>query len=120
MTYFPENRGNERQDYERKFAESPQQENGNGGWDPAYDDYDDGFDELYDLPEDEDYDEPDDAETAEEKKQAYRFAASIGDIVATVAGALVILLLAAFLINMIQFVSTDAALNLSLWQTKIN
>ncbi len=77
--------------------------------------YDDGFDELASREEEEELSEE---ERQEENRRRFRIAAGAGDLAAVLAGVAVILVLAAFLVNMIQFVSSDVAQNFSLWATK--
>ena len=84
------------------------------------DDYDDGFDELYQdgpeaLPEEEEED-PEVRRAARLRK--FRIAAGIGDFGAVLAGAAVILILVAFLISMLRFVSSDFSRTFSLWKTQ--
>ncbi len=76
-------------------------------------DYDDGFDD----PEEE-------AEelSAEEKetvrKKRFRAFSRAGNVTAVIVGTLVILLLLAFLMNMVSFVLNDADRNFTLFQTR--
>ncbi|MBQ9210298.1 MAG: hypothetical protein IJ153_01230 [Clostridia bacterium] len=111
MAYFQRNQQPE-ESYTRQFAPAPAQ---GEEWDEE-EAYDDGFDELSeeDFPPEEIPEE----ELAAEKQRKYRMAAGFGDFGATIVGVVVILALVAFLINMIQFVSTDFSQNFSLWQTK--
>ena len=93
-------------------------------YDEYADSYDDGFDDLLEDPDAGE--EPLDPEEArlleEEKKQSrlrkLRIAAGLGDFSAVLIGAGVILLLVAFLISMLRFVSSDFARTFSLWQIK--
>ncbi len=137
MAYFQRdkdggNRGydprSERQEYEEEFR--PPEEG--RGPEPVYDDgfgdgyedsYDDGFDDGYDdgfdeLAAEEPEEELSEEERREEQKRKFRIAAGVGDLAAVLAGVAVILVLTAFLINMIQFVSSDISQNFSLWATK--
>ena len=99
--------------YTRQFA--PVQEKVPGQpWDEE-EDYDDGFDELMEEEPDE---APSREEIQRERQRKFRIAAGIGDLAATLIGVGVILALVAFLISIIQFVSTDFSQNFSLLQTK--
>ena len=77
-------------------------------------DYDDGFDDPAEEEEEE--------ITPEEKKairtKRFRMASGAGNVTAVITGALVILLLLAFLLNMIGFVLNDADRNFTLFQTR--
>ncbi len=142
MAYFQGNRDGQNRGYDPRFrpeeygeeeptlreedqAPRPQAGSGEGrddydGYDDGYDDgfdsgYDDGFDELAMDPGEEELSEE---EIREEQKRKYRIAAGAGDLTAVLAGVAVILVLVAFLINMVQFVSSDFAQTFSLWATK--
>ena len=85
------------------------------------DDLDDGFDSLMEDPdetEDDMGDEPDPEELRLARRRKYRIAAGIGDLAAVLIGTGVILALVAFLINILQFVSSDFSRTFSLWQTR--
>ena len=77
-------------------------------------DYDDGFDDPAEEEEEE--------ITPEEKKairtKRFRMASGAGNVTAVITGTLVILLLLAFLLNMIGFVLNDADRNFTLFQTR--
>ena len=53
-----------------------------------------------------------------DETMALRIAAGFGNLGATLVGVAVILVLVAFLISMIQFISTDFSQNFSLWVTR--
>lgn len=83
--------------------------------DQEYDDlYDDGFDEL---TEDED-DEPEEEESPEARAERFRTVRGAGNIVGVVSGVVLILVLIAFLLQMIHFVVTDMSRNLVLFQNQ--
>ena len=84
-------------------------------------DYDDGFDALMEEEEDLQEAEPilSEKEIQDEKRRKYRIAAGFGDFGAILVGVVVILILVAFLINMIQFISNDFRQNFSLLQTRL-
>ncbi len=142
MAYFQGNRDGQNRGYDPRFrpeeygTEKPslREEDPSAypeagyvdGYDEGYDDYDgyddgfdkgydDGFDELATDPEEEELSEE---EMREEQKRKFRIAAGAGDLTAVLAGVAVILVLVAFLINMIQFVSSDFTQTFSLWATK--
>ena len=83
--------------------------------------YDDGFDELMEdgeemeIPEEGSFTEN---EWQEERRRKFRTAAGIGNFGATIFGVAAILLLVAFLISMLRFISSDFSQNFSLLQTK--
>ena len=111
MAYFPRKPAEE-SGYTRQFASPTQEEE----WDGEEPLYDDGFDEMM-----EDEDPEDDLsreELREERRHRFRLAAGFGNLGATLIGVVVILALIAFLISMIQFLSTDITQNYSLFQTK--
>ncbi len=142
MAYFQRDREGQGRGYDPRFRpEEYGEENGpvgngeQGSWQqpaaekgPVYDDgYDDGFDDGFDDGYDDGFDElaagaPEEElseeEIREEQKRRFRIAAGAGDLAAVLAGVAVILVLTAFLINMIQFVSADIMQNFSLWVTK--
>jgi len=78
--------------------------------------YDDGFEDL-EAPEEEEVPLSEE-ELHDQKQRRYRIAAGMGDLGATVLGVVVILVLVAFLINMLQFLSRDFSQNFSLLQTR--
>ncbi len=73
--------------------------------DEEYDEYDDGFDE----PEAEEYQDEEltEEEKQEQKKDRVRMLFGAGDLTGIIAGTVVILLLLAFLFQMINFVRDD-------------
>ena len=84
----------------------------------------DGFDDLMEDSEEEAEPDPEEARIlAEEDRQSrlhkLRIAAGVGDLGAVVVGVAVILLLVAFLISMIRFVSSDFNHFFSLWRIKL-
>ena len=85
---------------------------------------DDGFDDLMENPEGEAELGPEDArilaeEARQSRLQKLRIAAGVGDFGAVMLGVAVILLLVAFLISMIRFVSSDFSHFFSLWRIKL-
>ncbi len=138
MAYFQENRDGQNRGYDPRFRpeeygeeepalrEEKQTSYSQAACDEGYDDYDgydDGFDSGYDdgfdeLAMDPGEEELSEEEMREEQKRKYRIAAGAGDLTAVLAGVAVILVLVAFLINMVQFVSSDFAQTFSLWATK--
>ncbi len=125
MAYFQHQR-DPGEDYTRQFAparEDEQDEYDDYNENDEYDGYDDGFDDLTeDPPEEETLSEEEALLLEEERREArrrrFRIAAGFGDFAAALAGAVVILALLAFLIQMVKFLSTDITQNFSLWQTK--
>ena len=118
MAYFdPKNAAQD--GYTHQFAPARNQSRENDweedGSEEEYDGYDDGFDDL--IEEDEEEEIPEE-ELRREKQRRFRIAAGFGDLGATLVGVAVILVLVAFLISMIQFVTSDFAQNFSIWQTK--
>ena len=57
-------------------------------------------------------------EILENRRRKFRIAAGVGDLAATLFGVGAILALLAFLMSMLQFISSDIAQSLSLWQIK--
>ncbi len=116
MAYF-ERKTRGQDGYSRKFTSSkPARED--EIWEEYEDEealFSDGFDELI---EEEPEEEIPEEELQKEKRRKYRVAAGFGDLGATLIGVGVILLLAALLLQMLQFVSTDISQNFSLLQTK--
>ncbi len=96
------------------------QDNDNSGYpyeesDLPEDDYDDGFDELY---EEADQDEELTDEEIEAKKSGrVRLAFGAGNLMAVIGGTVAILLLLTLLFNMIYFVMNDMSRSFSLFQT---
>jgi hypothetical protein len=77
--------------------------------------YEDDPDAAEALPEEEE-----DPELRREARlRKFRIAAGIGDLGAVLTGAAVILVLVAFLISMLRFVSSDFARTFSLWKTQL-
>lgn len=77
-------------------------------------DYDDGFDD----PEEPEEEELTEEEQREIRKKRFRVLSGAGNLTAVIAGTVVILLLLAFLMNMIGFVLNDADRNFTLFQTR--
>ncbi len=77
-------------------------------------DYDDGFDEPYDDAEDSVSEE----EQNEIRKQRFRIATGAWNLIAVIGGTIVILLLLAFLLQMVGFVLNDADRNFTMFQTR--
>ena len=111
----------------RRFSTLAGEEESGGGLfsastEDGFDDqYDDGFDDLYeDSPEDPGVlpEEEDPELRREARLRKFRIAAGIGDLGAVLAGAAVILILVAFLISMLRFVSSDFSRTFSLWKTQ--
>lgn len=85
---------------------------------------DDPYDELGDeLPGDIPAEFPDaltyEEELAEQRKDRFRLAAGLFDLLAVVAGAVVILVLVAVLVSLINWVHADIIQSFTLWQTRI-
>lgn len=128
MAYFQRKRADEEEQYTRKFRtiqqESIRTEEAEAEAEEEY--YDDGLDALNweeeeqdgALPEEEAEEEWTEEELAEERKRKFRIAAGVGDLAAILAGTAVILVLAALLISMIRFVSSDITQNFTIWATK--
>lgn len=76
--------------------------------------YDDGFDDL-NMTEEEPFSE--EQKTIREKR--FHFASGAGNFAAMIAGAVVILVLLAFLMSMISFVMNDADRNFTLFQNRL-
>lgn len=77
--------------------------------------YDDGFDDYSDpfAPEE------DPQEIAARRKERFTLFNGVLDFVGVILGAVVILVLLAFLISLINWVSTDINQTFSLWQNKL-
>ena len=119
MAYFQHKSGQDAP-YTRRFAPpSPEQEETwseeEDAWGEEEPLYDDGFDEMDGEPEEEPL-SPEDRRR--ENRRRFRIAAGFGNLGATLVGVAVILVLVAFLISMIQFISTDFSQNFSLWVTR--
>lgn len=83
----------------------------------VYDDagYGDAYDgELYD---EDDY--LDEQERREARQMRWKLLAGAGDVLAVLAGTVVILLLVALLISLITWVQADMSQSFTLWQTKL-
>lgn len=122
MAYF-QHRQDSEEDYTRQFAPAREDEADEYDDYDEYDGYDDGFDDLTEEPPEEDVLSEEEArlleeERREDRRRRFRIAAGFGDFAASLAGAVVILALLAFLIQMVKFLSTDITQNFSLWQTK--
>lgn len=115
MAYFKQNEQDEYTSVFQKTMEVPSDEKQT----EIYDDYDDGFDMLTEGPEDEVLHEEDPEEAAERRKERFKFINGISDFVAVIIGTVVILLLVAFLISLINWLSTDIRQTFTLWQTKL-
>ncbi len=125
MPYFERT---DSQPYARRFASSGTDASGEEA-ESFYDEEeayagDDGFDELMEDPEEEAEPDPEEArilaeEARQSRLQKLRIAAGVGDFGAVVLGVAVILLLVAFLISMIRFVSSDFSHFFSLWRIKL-
>ena len=116
MAFFSRQTSQE-EPYTRHFPPIEEEDSGTE-W-PEEEEYDDGFDELLeegeeDLPEDPVLEE----ELRQEKQRKFRFAAGLGNFGATLVGVALILVLIAFLIAMVQFISSDFSQNFSLLQTR--
>ena len=88
------------------------------GYDDGYDDgygYDDGLDDL--SEEEEEEEELTEEELKERKMSRIRLFFGAGNLVGTIAGAVLILLLIALLLSMVNFVMTDMKRNIVLFQT---
>lgn len=77
-------------------------------------DYDDGFDD----PAEEEIEEISQEEKKAIRVKRFRAASGAGNVTSIIAGTVVILLLLAFLMNMIGFVLNDADRNFTLFQTR--
>ena len=84
-----------------------------------YDEYDeDSYDEdAYD--EDLYEDDMSEEEKALARRDHWRVLAGVGDFLAVVAGAVVILVLIALLVSLVNWVHADITQSFTLWQTKI-
>ena len=76
--------------------------------------YDDGFDELTEEPEEEITDE----ERAEIRRDRTRLAFGAGNLFVIIGGVIAILLLLTMLFNMVSFVINDMGRNFSLFRTQ--
>lgn len=82
---------------------------------PVYDDYDE--DEYYNLPYEDDY--LDEQERREARQMRWKVLAGAGDVLAVLAGTVVILVLVALLVSLITWVQADMSQSFTLWQTKL-
>ena len=119
MAYFQQRKSSDQEEYTRQFA-AARDDSGADAWDGPV--YDDGFDDLEDdmLPEEE-YDPEaglSEEEVLEDRRRKYRIAAGVGDLAGTLIGVGAILALLAFLMSMLQFISSDISQSLSLWQIR--
>lgn len=84
--------------------------------------YDDSIqdDEAYGEPYDELYEDDylDEQERWETRQTRWKVLAGAGDVLAVLAGAVVILLLVALLISLLTWVQADMSQSFTLWQTK--
>lgn len=86
---------------------------------PVYDDSiqdDEAYDEPYDELCEDDY--LDEQERWEARQTRWKVLAGAGDVLAVLAGAVVILLLIALLISLLTWVQADMSQSFTLWQTK--
>ena len=111
MAYFREN-----ETEETKRQPLPVSRNETADDTPEYieSDYDDGFDDP--AEEEEEIISPEEKKAIRTKR--FRMASGAGNVTAVITGTLVILLLLAFLLNMIGFVLNDADRNFTLFQTR--
>lgn len=80
---------------------------------PVYDD----DDQFYEEPYEEDY--LDEQERREVQQMRWKMLAGAGDVLAVLAGAVVILVLIALLISLLTWVQADMSQSFTLWQTKL-
>jgi len=112
MAYFREN---ETEETRRQPAVNvPPETDGDEAGGYIESDYDDGFDD----PADETEEEISGEERKEIRRQRIRLASGAGNLAAVIAGTLLILILLAFLLNMVGFVLNDADRNFTLFQTR--
>lgn len=83
---------------------------------PVYAD-DDQYDEYCDEPYEDDY--FDDQERREVQQMRWKMLAGAGDVLAVLAGTVVILVLIALLISLLTWVQADMSQSFTLWQTKL-
>lgn len=86
---------------------------------PVYDDsiqVDEAYDEPYDELYEDDY--LDEQERWEARQTRWKVLAGAGDVLAVLAGAVVILVLIALLISLLTWVQADMSQSFTLWQTK--
>lgn len=113
MAYFKHNQ-QETQTYTPVFRNSAPE-----GTDGADLSYDDGFDDYNDPINLEETREIDPEEAAARRKERFRLFNGVFDFVAVILGAVVILMLLAFLFSLYNWVSTDITQTFSLWQNKL-
>ena len=112
MAYFQENELEETR--RQKILNVSADETVNKSEDYVASDYDDGFDD----PGDEEDEVLTEDEKKEIRKKHFLFFYNAGNLAAVVAGTLMILILLAFLLQMIGFVLNDADRNFTLFQTR--
>ena len=100
MAYFRKNKPYSEETYEAEAAEEA---------------YDDGFDELAET--EEDIPELTEEERRERTQSRIRVAAGAGNLIAIIAGTMLILVLLTLIFSMIHFVISDMGRNFSLFQT---
>lgn len=83
---------------------------------PVYDDDDQFYEEDYEPYEDDYLDEQ---ERREVQQMRWKMLAGAGDVLAVLAGAVVILVLIALLISLLTWVQADMSQSFTLWQTKL-
>lgn len=105
MAYFNDQEPDMQEEYQPVFQQ------------PVYDDADQDEYAYDDLPyEDDDLDEQ---ERLEARQMRWKLLAGAGDVLAVLAGTVVILLLIALLISLITWVQADMSQSFTLWQTKL-
>lgn len=110
MAYFNNSQDMQEEDYQPVFQQ------------PVYDEYD-AYDEYSDdeaypqEPYQEDY--LDEEERLEARQMRWKLLAGAGDVLAVLAGTVVILVLVALLISLITWVQADMSQSFTLWQTKL-
>lgn len=104
MAYFNNNDQDMQEDYQPVFQQ------------PVYDDSEDDY-EYDDEPYEDDY--LDEQERREARQMRWKLLAGAGDVLAVLAGTVVILLLVALLISLITWVQADMSQSFTLWQTKL-
>lgn len=104
MAYFNNNDQDMQEDYQPVFQQ------------PVYDDSEDDY-EYDDEPYEDDY--LDEQERWEARQMRWKLLAGAGDVLAVLAGTVVILLLVALLISLITWVQADMSQSFTLWQTKL-
>lgn len=112
MAYFNNPQDVQDEDYQSTFRQ------------PVYDDYNqdsEPYDEPYEEPYDESYEDNylDEQERWEARQTRWKVLAGAGDVLAVLAGAVVILVLIALLISLLTWVQADMSQSFTLWQTKL-